>query len=136
MAGLAGSPVYITSGLLDYIVPPELQEWQKEFYVQLGANVHLEAIEGMGHAVRPEHAGMIVSYILENLEGSGYSEENPITITEMDDFSWVENGVLVKFNQWEFVELLDDDASEPLQSLYLRELEIYSQLMPSPLLSN
>jgi len=62
----------------------------------------------MAHSLTPEMPGLIVNFLYNNMEASGYSEENPITLSELEDFSWVTNGVLIKFNQWEFVNLVED----------------------------
>ena len=36
---------------------------------------------------------------------SGYESESDVIITSMNDFSYVENGVLKRFNQREFVDM-------------------------------
>jgi len=55
----------------------------------------------IGHVTTYEMAGIVINHLYLNIEASGYDLENPPIVPEMDDFSWVENGVLHKFNQWE-----------------------------------
>ena len=39
------------------------------------------------------------------MAGSGYESESDVIATSMKDFSYVDNGVFVRFNQWEFIDL-------------------------------
>ena len=99
----------IISGEFDEVVPPDNQENVREFYENYSANVHFESMD-IGHTLVYEMPGIVLNHLYMHMEGSGYDTENPVIVSEMDDFSWVENGVLVRFNQWEFI--TDVEASE------------------------
>ena len=47
----------------------------------------------------------IMNYLYKHINGTGISEANPLKSFDVADTNWKqpENGVLFKFNQWEFV---------------------------------
>ena len=67
------------------------------FLDNYGVNVNLESWE-IGHTVTPEMSEVILKYLYPNMPDSGYESESDVITTSMNDFSYVENGVLTRFN--------------------------------------
>ena len=76
---------------------------QRDFLENFGVNVKFNSYE-MGHTLDPESMEVILKHLYPNMEAgpaSGYETEDDVIVPDINDFSWVENGVLVQFNQWE-----------------------------------
>ena len=62
----------------------------------------------MGHTTQYEDPYNCFKFLLENIPGSGFdSEHNPVKPGNYDDDIWKANGILVEFDQREFVKNSD-----------------------------
>ena len=64
----------------------------------------------------------ILKHLYPNMPAaSEYATASDVIVTDMNDFSWVDNGVLVQFNQWEFIDLDAFDYVETYEETNLDE---------------
>ena len=94
---LKGSPVYIMSGLNDIVIPPALQTLTKEFYGTYGANVRMES-RHYGHTTLYSDPALLFQYLYQNIPGTGIDHWHPIIPGEIDDMTWLTDGVLYAFD--------------------------------------
>ena len=63
------------------------------------------------HEMQPEYAGRILKYLYPRMEGTGIDDPASIRVTEESDTAWQDNGMMIKFNQLEFVPEQDHKVS-------------------------
>ena len=63
----------------------------------------------MGHVVKYEDSFTCFKYLYENLPASNFdSISNPVRPPDINDMSWRSNGMLIEFNQKNFVDNEND----------------------------
>ena len=128
-ANLEGSPVWLMAGEDDALVPVELPTMQQELLDHYGAVTELE-VWPIIHTFTADMPEQILQHIYSNLDGTGIDDDNRIKVGDVPprdlphyrfeeylDGPEYEEGIFLKFDQWEFVEDVDDDEKAALTNL-------------------
>ena len=63
------------------------------------------------HEMQHEHAEQILKYLYPRMNGTGINDEASVKVSQEADMAWQDNGVMIKFNQLEFIPEQDHTIS-------------------------